>query len=106
MCIHCTWNYCRCIYNHVLLCRKSREVNLTFDENDIILSEVLVLENRLVGKLGKTTSNVHIPFWFLEGGAVQVRGKGLSDAGCSVLLVHESESNRLLEWPAQQIVIL
>ena len=86
-----------------LVMSKSEEINLTFDENNIILSEILILKDRLAGKFGESTGNIHVILWLLEGGAVQVRDEGLSDAGCWVLLVDESESNRLLEGPAQQL---
>ena len=41
---------------------------MTFDINDIILSKVLILEDRLAGKFRKTTCNIHVIFWLLKEG--------------------------------------
>ena len=66
---------------------------MAFDVDDIPLSKVTVLEDRLPSKLGEATGDVHVLLWPLEGRAAEVGNKRLTNVGRRVGLVDESETN-------------
>ena len=67
---------------------KSREVDLTLDENSVAFGKVVIMEHRLTCKLWKSTGDVHVFLRSLEGGTGKVGDKGLCGIGRGVPLVN------------------